>query len=73
MVKTGSRLIRIKPNSPKELEYSEDGGNCWNYLNVQVDGAEIFELTSQNNEIIAATSNGIYYSNDGYGNYWSRR
>jgi hypothetical protein len=74
MVKTGNRLIRINTNNPKQLEYSEDGGNNWNYLqNHNYMNGDVFELTSSGNEIIAATSDGMYYSNDGYGNYWNRR
>lgn len=75
IVKYGNRLIRVSTGNSKQLEYSEDGGSIWQNLSTNVNWGDIYELTVNNNsnEIVAATANGMYYSNDSNAYSWYQR
>ena len=75
MIKWKDKLIRINPTDSTLLQYSLDNGNTWNSCNGFFGGqtVQIQDLMDSNNEILATTSHGLYYSTDDYGGSWTKR
>ena len=70
MIRLGNRLIRINPNDPRELQYSDSGGSSWSYLTSEP--FRFLSLMDNGSELLAETSDGLYYStSEGQG--WSYR
>lgn len=70
MIRLGNRIIRINPNDPRELQYSESSGSYWTNLCSQ--HFRFLSLMDNGSELLAETSEGLYYSTSG-GLYWTRR
>ena len=70
MIRLGNRLIRINPNDPRELQYSDTNGNYWSSLCSK--NFRFLSLMDNGSELLAETSDGLYYSTT-EGSYWSRR
>ena len=60
MIRLGNRLIRINPNDPRELEYSDSSGSSWWHLTTQ--NFRFLSLMDNGHELLAETSDGLYYS-----------
>lgn len=70
MIRLGNRLIRINPNDPRELQYSDNNGSYWYSLYSQ--NLRFLSLMDNGSELLAETSDGLYYSTN-EGSYWYRR
>ncbi len=70
MIRLENRLIRINPNDPRELQYSDDNGYSWRYLTAQ--NFRFLSLMDNGSELLAETSDGLYYST-GDGQSWHYR
>ena len=76
MVKWQNKLIRINPNPTNQsdkLQSSSDNGYNWcmvggNHFNL----GQFQDLMENGDEILATTSNGLFYSRDG-GLNWNKR
>ena len=70
MIRLRNRLIRINPNDPRELQDSESNGNSWYRLTYQ--NFRFLDLMDNGSELLAETSDGLYYSTN-EGMSWYRR
>ena len=70
MIRLRNRLIRINPNDPRELEYSESNGGSW--FRLTSENFRFLDLMDNGHELLAETSDGLYYSTSGGGS-WFRR
>lgn len=63
MINRGRELIRISPKDNKKLEYSTNGGVFWNtrFAGESRLGT-FFDLMDAGKELLATTSNGLFYS-----------
>lgn len=73
MIDMGKELIRISPDEPGKLQYSNNDGRSWGlkfFGNTSV--GEFVDLLDTGKELLAATGKGLFYStNDGRS--WSMR
>lgn len=63
-------LLRINPKNPHLIEYSTDGGICWESRYCGSGCGEFYSLKSDVNGIIAQTSEGVFHSYAGVS--WSK-
>ena len=70
MIRLRNRLIRINPNDPRELLYSESDGRSW--FRLASENFRFLDLMDNGHELLAETSKGIYYSTSG-GQSWFYR
>ncbi len=66
MIEYKDMLIRIHSSNANKLEYSRNGGKTW----MQLYGGRLTigtfkDIMVQGKELLASTSNGLYYSTDG--------
>ena len=71
MIMLGSEMIRINP-AKNTIEYSTSQGRSWSTRYSSTSCGEFIDLLPYGNELIAATSKGIYYSTS-QGRSWSSR
>jgi len=74
MVKWKDKLIRINPNPTSDsdkLQISADNGYNWCMIGNHW-GYQFQDLMENGDEILATTSNGLFYSRDG-GLNWNKR
>lgn len=70
MIRLGNKLIRINPNDPRELQHSDNNGVYWFPLFSH--NVRFLSLMDNGSELLAETSDGLYYSVNG-GIFWFRR
>ena len=71
MIMLGSEMIRINP-AKNTIEYSTSQGRSWSTRYSSTSCGEFIDLLPYGNELLAATSKGIYYSTS-QGRSWSSR
>ena len=71
MIMLGSEMIRINP-AKNTIEYSTSQGRSWSSRYTSSSCGEFIDLLPYGNELLAATSKGIYYSTS-QGRSWSSR
>lgn len=73
MISRGRELIRISPKDNKRLEYSTNGGVFWTtrFAGQSRLGA-FFDLMDAGHEMLATTSEGLFYSTNN-GQTWVLR
>lgn len=70
MIRLRNKLIRINPNDPRELEYSDNNGYSWHRITSE--NFRFLDLMDNGSELLAETSDGLYYSTN-EGMSWHRR
>lgn len=70
MIRQGNKLIRINPSDPRELQHSDNDGSSWYRL--VFESFRFLSLMDNGSELLAETSNGLYYSPN-EGATWYRR
>jgi hypothetical protein len=69
----GIELIRINPKNSREIEYSSNGGSFWSCRYAGSNSVGYFQdLAEHGNEILATTSEGLFYTTN-EGLFWSKR
>lgn len=71
MIQYGSELIRINPAN-NHIEYSTSQGRMWSSRYTGSSCGTFIDLLPYGNELLAATSKGVYYSTS-EGRMWSSR
>lgn len=73
IISRGRELIRISPKDNKRLEYSTNGGVYWNTRFAgQSRLGTFYDLMDSGREILATTSEGLFYSTNN-GQTWQLR
>ena len=72
LIQLGNEIIRVNPEKPTQIQYSISGGRMWSSRYTGTSCGEFIDLIVYKNELIAATTKGIYYSTSG-GRMWSSR
>ena len=72
LVQNGNEIIRVNPEKPTQIQYSTSGGRMWSTRYTGTSCGEFIDLIIYKNELIAATTKGIYYSTSD-GRMWSAR
>ena len=72
LIQLGNEIIRIYPEKPTQIQYSTSGGRMWSSRYTGTSYGDFIDLIVYKNELIAATTKGIYYSTTG-GRMWSAR
>ena len=72
LIQLGEEIIRVNPEKPTQIQYSISGGRMWSCRYTGSSCGEFIDLIVYKNELIAATTKGIYYSTSG-GRMWSTR
>jgi hypothetical protein len=72
LIQVGNEIIRVNPEKPNQIQYSTSGGRIWSSRYTGTSCGDFIDLIVYKNEIIAATTKGIYYSTSG-GRIWSSR
>ena len=70
MIRLRNKLIRINPNDPRELLFSENDGTTW--FRLTSENFRFLDLMDNRHELVAETSNGLYFSTN-EGRTWFRR
>lgn len=61
IINTGKELLRISPKDARQLEYSRSDGRFW-HLRGGRPRFEFEDLMVGNGELLAQTTDGLYYS-----------
>lgn len=62
VIVVGKEMIRISPKNTSHIEYSYNGGRSWLVRYLGITAGQFKDLQIVDNEIIALTSKGTFYS-----------